>query len=68
MPSPQPYTVQADTEVTWGGETTFVRKGTIVEAVPGSALFAAYGGGNLAPLTAAQAADPSVADKSTVGD
>jgi hypothetical protein len=46
-----PYVVQADTQLTWEGETTFVKRGTVVEVDPATALGSAYGGsGNLQPL------------------
>jgi hypothetical protein len=42
--STYPRTVLTDITVTWGGEPVFVRHGTVVDIVPGSALEAAYGG------------------------
>jgi hypothetical protein len=47
--------VPAGTEVTWSGQTLYVRKGTIVDIPPGPALEAAYGGPfNLRDLTATE--------------
>jgi hypothetical protein len=50
--SQYPQRVLADTVVTWDSHasgvpvTTFVRHGTVVDLVPGSALAGAYGGGS----------------------
>jgi hypothetical protein len=48
--------VTADLQLSWPpGNTTvplYVRRGTLVDVVPGSALEAAYGAGNLEPVTA----------------
>lgn len=70
MSAPQPYVVQADTEVTWGGQVIFVRRETVVDIVPGSPMYVAYGGssGNLVPLSASQAGDAANADHSDLGD
>jgi hypothetical protein len=58
MSAPQPYVVQAGTWVTWGGEKYFIGPRTLVQLVPGSALYNAYGGaGNLQPLPANQQGD-----------
>jgi hypothetical protein len=60
------YVVQADTHVTWGG-TSFVRKGTVVEIDPLSAMGTAYGGPtNLKPLPSSESGDD--ADHSELGD
>lgn len=57
MTAPQPYVVQADTTVTWGGQF-FVAARTVVDIVPGSPLYNAYGGAsNLVPLAASQQGD-----------
>lgn len=51
MSGPQPYVVQAAVWVTWGGEQYFIGPRTLVQLVPGSSLYAAYGGSsNLQPL------------------
>jgi hypothetical protein len=43
--------VQSDTPVVWDNNLTVVRRGTIVDIPPGSALEEAYGGpGNLEPI------------------
>lgn len=42
--SSYPRIVQSDTWVTWGGNRTFVRRRTMVDVKPGSALETAYGG------------------------
>lgn len=62
------YVVLADTEVTWGNNTTYVRKGTLVSIDPGNAaLVAAYGGGgNLGTLPPGQSGDD--ADHATIGN
>ena len=63
-----PYVVQAGTNVTWGGETLFVRRCRVVMLDPANtALWNAYGGSsNLLPLPPGQHSD--IADHSTIGD
>lgn len=69
MAASQPYVVQADTDVTWGGEVMFVVARTVVSLVPGSALYTAYGGAaNLMPLAGSQAGDAASADHADLGD
>jgi hypothetical protein len=61
------YVVLADTQVTWGGETTFVRHGTVLSIDPASPLGAAYGGpSNLGTLPPYQAGED--ADHTTLGN
>lgn len=58
MAAPEPYVVQAAVWVTWGGQQYFVGPRTLVQLVPGSALYAAYGGGsNLQLLPGGQQGD-----------
>jgi hypothetical protein len=46
-----PVIVQSDTPVVWDGNLTLVKRGTMVDIPPGSALEEAYGGpGNLEPI------------------
>lgn len=66
MTAPVAYVVQADTTVTWGGEF-FVAARTVVDIVPGSPLYNAYGGAsNLVPLAPTQ--QPDVADHAETGN
>jgi hypothetical protein len=52
--SQYPQVAPADVSVTWNGETTFVREGTVADIPPGSKLEAAYGApSNLAPTRVA---------------
>jgi hypothetical protein len=49
------------------GTTTFVREGSMVDIVPGSALEQAYGGpSNLMTVPAAQLGNAAVVDKSAL--
>jgi hypothetical protein len=68
--SQYPRTVLADTQVTWGGETVFVRKGTVADIKPGSRLEQAYGGSaNLsAVLAPAQRGDEPDADHAGISN
>jgi hypothetical protein len=62
-----PYVVKSDTSVVWDGNTTFVRRGTVVEIDPASALGTAYGGpSNLDPLRANETGDD--ADHADLGN
>jgi hypothetical protein len=67
MTAPQTYVVQSDFTLTWDHEQTLVHARSLVDLVPGSALYAAYGGSsNLALLPAGQTGD--AADHSTTQD
>ncbi|MDQ2874945.1 MAG: hypothetical protein M3Y33_09200 [Actinomycetota bacterium] len=62
--SANPRVVMQDTQVSWEGTTTFVRRGTIVDAAPGSQLEAAYGGpSNLRSLSPDAGGDPESASR-----
>jgi hypothetical protein len=59
-----PRRVLTLTLVSWGGSSTFVRPGTVVDIKPGTQLETAYGGpGNLGALPAG---DPQNLDKSAL--
>jgi hypothetical protein len=65
--SQHPRRLLSDTSVSWppGSPALLVRRGSLIDVLPGSALETAYGGaGNLAVLTAQQLVSPDVADKS----
>ena len=65
--SGHPRIVLTDTDVSWDGNTTFVRHGTIVDIVPGSALETAYGGSsNLSAVITT--GDPESASKAALSD
>lgn len=73
--STYPRRVLTDTAVTWdnhanGAErSTFTRHGTVVDVVPGSALEAAYGNGNLsAVIPVAQRGDGSTLSRAAVSN
>jgi hypothetical protein len=58
MTAPQTYVVQAAVWVTWDGQNYFVGPRTLVQLVPGSSLYLAYGGAsNLQLLPGNQAGD-----------
>lgn len=65
----RPRIVLTDVSVTWDGESTFVRHGTVVDiADPASALGLAYGGAaNLGPVINA-GGDPEDADHAAQSD
>ena len=62
--SANPRVVLADITINHDGVTSFVRHGTMIDAAPGSAEEALYGGaGNLRHLTAGEAGDGESSDR-----
>ena len=56
--SASPRVVTGDVTIRWDGTSQRLARGTVIDVAPGSALEAAIGRGNLAPL-AATAAPPA---------